>query len=113
LIDDVDLAGAAALMHRSIGRFTREWRALVVDEGFPLPFAGGGKRQRPWWRVADIEAWKQRKSLGLPHPKAPATRGNLAQRPAPIGGPPAANDRVAPPLRSGDLAAQLLAAAGE
>lgn len=116
MIADVDIAGAAALLHRSLGRFQKGWRRLVAEDGFPRPFVGADKGGRPWWRVADIEAWKAAKAAGVnrwrPAP-APATNGDLAQRQArPEAPPEAANDPVARPLAPGDLAAQLLAAAG-
>lgn len=105
---DVDMAGAAALVHRSKGRFQKAWRRLVASEGFPRPFVGAQKGGQPWWRIADIEAWKAAKAAGLAQP-TPATGGNLPQRHAPI---QAANDPVATEIPPGDLAAQLLAAAG-
>lgn len=112
MIADVDIAGAAALLHRHRDRFRKAWRRLVVDEGFPRPFVGAEKGGRPWWRVADIEAWKGAKAAGVHRARPTATRGDLAQRPNAGAEPAAANDPVAPVLTPGDLAARLLAAAG-
>lgn len=116
MIEDVDLAGAAALVHRSAERFTKGWRRLRADEQFPSPFVGDAKGARPWWRVADIETWKAWKAAGAPAPgpayggaAAPVASGSPAQRRPPT---LPANDPVARPPAPGDLAAQLLAAAG-
>lgn len=90
---------------------------MHLEEGFPLPFIGGGKRQRPWWRIADIEAWKAKQAAGT------LTAGGCGPEQRPDAGadlfePPdsgsleAANDLVAPPMRRRDLVAQLVADAG-
>lgn len=112
MIADVDMVGAAALMHRSKGRFQKAWRRLARDEGFPQPFVGAEKGGHPWWRVADIEAWKALKAAGATKIR-PAVAGSPAQRRnAGTAEPEPANDPVARPILPGDLAAQLLAAAG-
>jgi hypothetical protein len=102
---DVDLAGAAALMHRSYDWFSRHWRELRDREGFPSPFVGDVPGGRPWWRRAAIDAWIDRQS-GAP---VPATSGDFTQRNGPIW---AANDPVPIPTPPGGRVAKLLAAAG-
>lgn len=109
MIEDVDLAGAARLLHRSPGRFAKAWRRLREAEGFPSPFVGDAKGARPWWRIADIEAWKAARAAGLTPRRRPTTSDNPAQF---QGAGAAANDTVAHPLTPGDLAARLFAAAG-
>lgn len=98
---DVDLVGAAQLVHRSYEWFRRNWRDLVRDEGFPSPFVGGQPHVRPWWRAKAIEAWKDARS-GMAMPTS-------APNDAP---PPPANDPVRRPVRPGGRASKLLATAG-
>lgn len=117
MIADVDIAGAAALVHRAAGTFTKTWRRMRREEGFPSPFVGDRPGGRPWWRVADIEAWKARRAAaGQPAPRAtagdsPAQRRNAGTDPIPVPETPA-NDPVAHARASGNRVAQLLAAAG-
>jgi hypothetical protein len=97
---DVDLMGAAQLLHRSYDWTQRNWRGLVKDSGFPRPFVGGGPGGNPWWRAAAIEAWKDRQSgLNTVAPVEPTL-------------PPTANDPRPRPIRPGNRVANLLAAAG-
>lgn len=110
MIADVDLAGAAALVHRSTDRFAKVWRRLRDDHGFPSPFIGAGKGQRPWWRVADIEAWKAAQAARSVAVSIVTAADSPAQRQAEA---EPANDPVARPPRRGDLVARLVAAAGE
>ena len=44
--DVLDLHGVAALLGVSYSRLQRSWRTL---DGFPPPFLGGGKGERPRW----------------------------------------------------------------
>lgn len=49
--DALDLHGVAALLGVTYDWLQRHWRTLP---GFPPPFLGGGKRQRPRWARASI-----------------------------------------------------------
>lgn len=105
MTQDVNLAGAAALMHRSYCGFQRQWRTLrhpATGELFPRPYQGAEPGQRPWWRVAAIESWKDGAVAGAA-PASASTCVNPAQREP-------ANDPVAPPIT--DRVAALLQAAG-
>lgn len=99
---DVDLVGAAAMLHRRYDWMRGNWRRLVADEGFPAPFVGAQPGGRPWWRASAIEAWKDQKS-GLP--------SALNQAPSPSL-PPVANDALPRPRDPRGRAAKLLAASG-
>lgn len=103
--DEVDLQGAAYLLHRSYAWFRENWRELVRDQNFPRPFIGEEKHGRPRWRTAAIERWKDWKS-GL-------IDLDLAQRPeAQVAAPRIANDPAAQPIRPAGRVAALVAAAG-
>lgn len=109
-MSDVDLHGAAAMLHRSYHRFQKAWRGLP---GFPPPFIGSAKGQRPFWRRDDIEAWKAGARWPLTPSEGVATPGHLAQREAAEPAPNApSNDLRPPPMHPADRAAHLLAAAG-
>ncbi|MHB8286664.1 MAG: hypothetical protein ACYDD1_18575 [Caulobacteraceae bacterium] len=97
---DVDLQLAAALLHRSYAWMAENWRRLVNEEGFPEPFVGKAKNQRPWWRRSAIEAWKDgaRFSGSAPEVK----REELSP----------ANDPVRAPRKGNSVVEALLAAAG-
>ena len=97
---DVDLVGAAAMLHRRYDWMRSNWRKLVAEEGFPAPFVGGQPGGRPWWRASAIEAWKDQKS-GLPSALAPADNT-----------PKVANDVTPRPRDPRGRAAKLLAASG-
>lgn len=97
---DVDLVGAAAMLHRRYDWMRTNWRKLVAEEGFPAPFVGGQPGGRPWWRASAIEAWKDQRS-GLPSALTPT-----ASPPAP------ANDPTSRPRDPRGRAAKLLAASG-
>jgi hypothetical protein len=104
---DVNLAGAAAELHRSYDWMQKHWRRLVRDEGFPMPFVGGEVGARPWWRVAAIVAWKDQRSGLAPSER---TSANIAQ-PQDLD-PRTANDPTPQPVAPRAGAARLLAAAG-
>lgn len=96
---DVDLHGAAALLHRSYHSVQKTWRKLP---GFPPPFIGGGKGERPWWVAEDIEAYKR----GRRWPAAGEGQAAPAPDAAPI-----ANDPTPRRVRT-DPVNRLRAAAG-
>jgi hypothetical protein len=54
MIDDIDLRGLAAELHRSYDWTCRNWRGLVEADGLPKPFI----EHRPWWSRAAVRAWK-------------------------------------------------------
>lgn len=95
--DVVDLHGAAAELGVGYHYLQSNWRSL---EGFPPPFIGGGKRERPRWDVSVIREYRR----GRRWPAGVATA-------APLGAVPAANDpaQYTPPA---DPVSALLAAAG-
>lgn len=101
--DVLDLALLAVKLNLSYDTVQGGWRAWVRDEGFPTPFLGARRGQRPRWLASAIDAWLARRS-GL---AAPSTDIDGAQRRAAI---TPAND----PLPTGPRgrAAKLLAAAG-
>jgi hypothetical protein len=100
---DVDLVGAAALLHHKYEWFRRSWRNMVREQDFPRPFVGGHPGGRPWWRAAAIEAWKDRQS-GAPVAHAPADTDRSWSPPA--------NDPRPRPIKPGNRTAKLLATAG-
>jgi hypothetical protein len=85
--DDVDLHTAAAILHRSFWWLQRNWRTLehpASGELFPRPFVGGERGQRPWWRRAAIEAWKDGAAApGNPGSTSPPTDPSPANDPTP------------------------------
>lgn len=54
--DVVDLRGAAAQLGVGYHFLQSNWRTL---EGFPPPFIGGGKRERPRWAKSCIDEYKR------------------------------------------------------
>lgn len=85
------MAEAAAVAGLSAEWFRKAFKALIVSEGFPAPFRGGGRR--PYvWRREDLETWQAaRAAQGLaarppeaanedPPPKPPAGRDAQANR---------------------------------
>ena len=104
--DVLDLARLAARLDLSYDTVQGGWRAWVLDEGFPPPFLGAGRGQRPRWLAPAIDAWLARRS-GLAGASACLTPSDAAQRDT-LAHP--AND----PLPTGPKgrAAKLLAAAG-
>jgi len=95
--DALDLDGAAALLGVSYDWLQRHWRRTP---GFPPPYVGGGRGQRPRWARAVILEFKLGRRWGA---DARAT-------PAPSFQFPPANDAVRTPIA--DPVAALLAAAG-
>lgn len=95
--DALDLNGAAALLGVTYDWLQRHWRTLP---GFPPPYLGGGKGQRPRWARAAIDEYKmgRRWSADALAPQA------LSHKFSP------ANDAVRAPIS--DPVAALLAAAG-
>lgn len=104
---DVDLAAAAALLHRSYSWLQRRWRGLVATAGFPAPFVGAARGASPWWRAAEIEAWK----AGARFDGAPQSDLSPVVAPAQPS-TTVANDVRPREIRAGGRVAQLLAAAG-
>lgn len=105
---DVDLAQAAALIHRSYSFLQRRWRTLVHDasgQPFPRPFIGGEPGGRPWWRAEAIEAWK----AGAASVAAGTSWDNPQRDDGGADAQPANDPR---PLPRSDLASALLAHAG-
>lgn len=101
---DVDLVGAAALMHYRYAWWRANWRRMVDEEGFPPPFRGAHKGGRPWWRAQAIEAWKDQRS-GLP-----SLLGVAGVDAQPVARP--ANDPLPRPLAPKARVSALLMAAG-
>jgi len=101
---DVDLLGAAEMLHYRYDWMQKNWRRLMAEEEFPPPFRGNRPRGRPWWRAAAIEAWKDQRS-GLPSPLRGA-RQDVGDGPRP------ANDPVHRPMAPKGRVSALLAAAG-
>jgi len=102
--DTVGLAGAAALVGLSYDYLQRHWRALEASEGFPSPFLGARKGQRPRWLVSALLAWMEARSAGQITPLrvvAPAQPTRPANDPA-----------AEQPRHSADRVSALLAAAG-
>lgn len=100
---DVDLAGAAALLHRSYSWFLRNWRTLkhgATGAPFPRPYVGGERGSRPVWRKAAVIAWQDGQPAEAHTPAYPEQRA-----PAAVANDPAPR----PPT---DRAAALLQAAG-
>ena len=109
MTQDVDLAGAAALLHRSYSWLQENWRRLAAEEGFPLPYVGAEKGGRPWWTREAIDAWKARR-CGLPS-QVPGQSPDLHRaQPDPLAHP--ANDPAPTRPHAGDRVSALLAAAG-
>ncbi len=79
----------------------KHWRELVEGAGFPPPFIGGGLGQTPWWRRAQVEAWKDGARFD-----GEATPQIVEKRAVP------ANDPAPRPLSSSTRVSALLAAAG-
>lgn len=107
---DADLRLAAVLVHRSYSWLQRNWRTLTNAAGqpFPAPYIGGQPGQRPWWRTAAIEAWKDGAAPAVQAAPGPAeTAWDQPQRQRPAA---PAND--ARPAGRGRLADRLLAHAG-
>lgn len=61
---DLDIAGVAAARHCSVDHAQRMWRAWCEAEGFPRPWTGEGRGQRPWWTLESIDAWKLARATG-------------------------------------------------
>ena len=95
--DALDLHGVAGELGVTYDFVQRNWRRLP---GFPPPYLGGGKGQRPRWARSAITEFKQGRRWAA---------ADLAPV-APSAAKPIANDpvRVAPP----DTVAALLTAAG-
>jgi hypothetical protein len=87
MTEDVDLRTVAVLVHRSYSWLGRNWRTYRhpgTGELFPRPFVGAELGQRPWWRRAAIEAWKDGASAsGNPGSTAPPTDPPPANDPTP------------------------------
>ena len=95
--DALDLHGVAVLLGVSYSQLQRTWRTI---DGFPPPYLGGGKGERPRWaRQAVIDFMHGRRWA--------ATDPVLV---APSAAKPAANDPVRLPIT--DTVAALLTAAG-
>lgn len=96
--DALDLRGAADELGVTYDWLQRTWRGVP---GFPPPYLGGGKGQRPRWALQAIRDFKAGRRWaaagGLPPVPASADR-------------PVANDTQAIPVT--DRVAALLAAAG-
>jgi len=103
-VDTVGLAGAAALVGLEYDYLQRHWRAMVQGEGFPAPFHGVRKGQRPRWLVAALVAWMEARSAGQITP----LRVVAPPQPARPANAPAAEQ----PRHSADRVSALLAAAG-
>lgn len=95
--DVLDLRGAAARLGVGYDWLQSNWRTL---DGFPPPFLGGGKGQRPRWALAAIDQFKNGRRW-LAHDAAPVALS--ASRPV-------ANDVTPTPIS--DPVAALLAYAG-
>lgn len=103
----VGLAGAAGLCGVSYDTLQRRWRAMVDEEGFPSPYWGVRRGERPHWLRAGIVAWMEARSLGeAVRPDAPPAQVERPNRPA--------NDAAAQQnsRRPDRVSALLLAAAG-
>lgn len=95
--DALDMNGAAALLGVTYDWLQRHWRALP---GFPPPYKGGGKGQRPLWaRAAILDYIGGRRWTPATHALAPPSAAYAV-----------ANDLT--PLPIADPVAALLAAAG-
>ncbi|WP_443749674.1 hypothetical protein [Asticcacaulis solisilvae] len=73
----VSLVQLADIIGRSY-EWTREnWRSI---EGFPPPFIGRGKYQRPRWRMADVRDFMSGKSFSEVAPSANANEAEPTGR---------------------------------
>lgn len=95
--DALDLHGAAARMGVTYGWLQSNWRCIP---GFPPPYIGGGKGQRPRWAAEAIDQFKLGRRWSADAPATPARSHQF----------PVANDTVRAPIS--DPVAALLAAAG-
>jgi hypothetical protein len=105
---DYDIAAAAAALHRSKDWLQRNWRGLP---GFPPPFVGGEKGGRPWWRAADVEAWKGGKRWD-DQGRAASSSEALGQLESPTNVVTLRPDNDPIPAPRGSVASRLIAAAG-
>lgn len=95
--DALNLHGVAALLGVSYSALQRSWRTL---DGFPPPYLGGGKGERPRWaRQAVVDFMNGRRWTATEAPPV-----------APSADRTAANDLVRVPIP--DTVAALLTAAG-
>lgn len=95
--DVLDLRGVADRLGVGYHWLQSNWRTL---DGFPPPFLGGGKGQRPRWALRAVNDFINGRRWAA-HEAAPV---------APSAARPVANDPVPTPLA--DPVAALLAAAG-
>ena len=95
--DVLDLHGAAEQLGVTYGWLQTNWRS---EPGFPPPFLGGGKGQRPRWALQAIRDFKTGRRWDASE-AAPV---------APSAAHPVANDPHPTPIS--DPVAALLAAAG-
>lgn len=95
--DALDLTGCAADLGVSYDWLQRHWRRLP---GFPPPYVGGGKGQRPLWSRSVVAEYKAGRRFAA----------DAAPTLAPSFQFPPANDAVRAPVS--DPVAALLAAAG-
>ncbi|MFC5374760.1 hypothetical protein ACFPIF_19545 [Brevundimonas faecalis] len=95
--DVLDLRGAAARLGVGYDWFQSNWRTI---DGFPPPFLGAGKGQRPRWALRAVLDFINGRRWTA-HEAAPV---------APSAARPVANDTAPTPLA--DSVAALLAAAG-
>lgn len=95
--DVLDLRGVAAQLGVSYAALQTGWRTLP---GFPPPFLGAGKGERPRWAFKAIQDFKLGRRW-TPADAAPVARSHQF---------PVANDPVPQPIS--DPVAALLAAAG-
>lgn len=95
--DVLDLRGVAAQLGVRHGWLQKNWRTLP---GFPRPYLGGGRGERPRWWLGAITAFKAGRCF-LPAEAAPV---------APSAAYPAANDPT--PRRADPEVDALIAAAG-
>lgn len=81
--DVLDLRGVAAQLGVTYDWFQRHWRTL---DGFPPPYLGGGKGQRPrWLRAAVIDYQLGRRWTDSTAPATPLSAGIApANDPAPM-----------------------------
>jgi predicted DNA-binding transcriptional regulator AlpA len=66
--DVLTCAETAALMRFSRQQWTRNWRVLVAQNGFPPPLPGSGRR--PKWSRLRVEEWIEGRDAAALAPEA-------------------------------------------